>query len=243
MAERCPSPDHEYRRSSERHFHTLDLSEWHACQSPVRSDLLAHPLRDASLQTGHRYFLVLAMAGNLFTGTGYFLFSGVFNFGDWATVIRGLQPHWRWQVGLVVLGLGSYYASMLVVAASMKPFQRKDENSRRLRALCWTPYFTDGTLAGIGALFNPLGLFYVLASALPSTLGANAGMLSLPGMIRRPSSDGEGQVEPIRRNLIWIATSAVGSLFFILVLGRGITWSMGLPRSMRQTVKRQVTVR
>src|SRR5689334_9554963 len=29
------------------------------------------------------YFLVLAMAGNLFTGTGYFLFSGVANFGDW----------------------------------------------------------------------------------------------------------------------------------------------------------------
>ena len=38
-----------------------------------------------------RYFLVLAMAGNLFTGTGYFFFSGVTNFGDWAAVIRGLR--------------------------------------------------------------------------------------------------------------------------------------------------------
>jgi hypothetical protein len=37
-----------------------------------------------------RYFLVLAMAGNLFTGTGYFFFSGVMNFGAWAAVIRGL---------------------------------------------------------------------------------------------------------------------------------------------------------
>src|SRR5436853_7526208 len=47
-----------------------------------------------------RYFLVLAMAGNLFTGTGYFLFSGVANFGDWAAVIKGLQPHWMWRLGL-----------------------------------------------------------------------------------------------------------------------------------------------
>jgi hypothetical protein len=172
-----------------------------------------------------RYFLVLAMAGNLFTGTGYFLFSGVFNFGDWADVIRGLQPHWMWRVGLVVLGVASYFASMLVVAAGMKPFQGGPESSRRLRILCWTPYFTDGILAGIGGLFNPLGLFYVIASALPSTLGANAGMLSLPGMMRSGRRSKTLPVEPLRRNVAWIATSAVATLLFIFVLGRGITWS------------------
>lgn len=172
-----------------------------------------------------RYLLVLAMAGNLFTGTGYFLFSGVFNFGDWAAVIRGLEPHWMWQVGLVLVGLASYYASMRVVVAKMRPFQSKGDSSRRLRGLCWTPYFTDGILAGVAGLFNPLGLFYVIASALPSTLGANAGMLSLPSMMRGGSSGEEGQGEPIRRNTAWIATSAVASLLFILVLGRGITWS------------------
>ena len=52
--------------------------------------LLLRPQRYAPAT---RYFLVIAMAGNLFTGTGYFLFSGVFNFGDWAAVIRG------WQIG------------------------------------------------------------------------------------------------------------------------------------------------
>ena len=170
------------------------------------------------------YFLVLAMAGNLFTGTGYFLFSGVFNFGDWAAVIRGLQPHWMWQVGLVVLGLASYYASMLV-AAKLMPLLGKAESSGRLRMLCWTPYVTDGMLAGVAGLFNPLGLFYVIASALPSTLGANAGMLSLPSMMQGRNRGAEGQGEPIRRNTAWIAASAVASLLFILVLRRGITWS------------------
>jgi hypothetical protein len=172
-----------------------------------------------------RYFLVLAMAGNLFTGAGYFLFSGALNFGDWAEVIRGLQPHWMWRAGLVVLGVASYYASMLVVAAEMKPFQSYGKGSRRVRTLCWTPYFTDGILAGLGGLLNPLGLFYVIASALPSTLGANAGLLSLPGMIGRWRTAKEGRVESIPRSVAWVATAAVASLLFIFLLGHGITWA------------------
>src|ERR1700751_1568544 len=82
-----------------------------------------------------RYFLVLAMAGNLFTGTGYFFCSGVTNFGDWAAVIQGLQPHWMWQLGLILVGMASYYASMLLVAGALKPFQEKSPPSRPLRVL------------------------------------------------------------------------------------------------------------
>ncbi len=77
------------------------------------------------------YFLVLAMAGNLFTGTGYFLFSGVANFGDWKQVITGLHPQWAWRVGLIVLGAVSYYASMLLVSAKLRAFQGRE--SRTLR--------------------------------------------------------------------------------------------------------------
>jgi hypothetical protein len=167
-----------------------------------------------------RYFLVLAMAGNLFTGTGYFLFSGVSNFGDWEAVIRGLQPHWMWRLGLVVLGVASYYASMLLVAAKLRPFLL-----HRMRLLCWTPYFTDGILAVLGGLFNPGGWFYILVSALPSTLGANAGLLSLPSLMRHGSRDEEPQVGPILRSTAWIATAAIASLLFVLVIGRGLTWT------------------
>jgi hypothetical protein len=181
-------------------------------------------LKPKHYQPAARYFLVLAMAGNLFTGTGYFFFSGVSNFGDWAAVIRGLQPHWMWQLGLVVLGVASYYASMLLVAAQLRPL-RGDEGPRRLRGLCWTPYFTDGILAGVSGLLNPAGLFYVIASALPSTLGANAGLLSLPGMMLRQSGGEEEQVGPIRRSTAWIVAGAIASLLFIFVLGRGLTWS------------------
>jgi hypothetical protein len=167
------------------------------------------------------YFLVLAMAGNLFTGTGYFLFSGVMNFGDWAAVIRGLQPYWLWRLGLVVSGAASYYASMLLVAAKLRGFYH--EGPQRLRSLCWTPYFAEGILAGVAGVLNPAGLFYVIASALPSTLGANAGLLSLPSMMpRRSEQEPIGRIE---QSPGWIAAGLIASLFFILILGRGISWS------------------
>jgi len=166
------------------------------------------------------YFLVLALAGNLFTATGYFLFSGVANFGDWKTVIEGLPPHWLWRVGLIVLGAASYYGSMLLVMTKLRPFQ--GPNPRSVRWVCWTPYFTSGALAGLAALFSPFGLFYMIASALPSTLGANAGLLSLPGLMRCGQRSEEGLV--IARSVPWIVAGFITSLIFIFVLGRGITW-------------------
>ena len=130
-----------------------------------------------------------------------------------------------WQAALVVLGTASYYASMLLVAAKLKPFYGRDEGPRRLRMLTWTPYFTDGILAGLAGLFNPLGLFYIVAAALPSTLGANAGLLSLPSLMQRWRRGEEQQLGPMRRSAAWIAAAAVASLLFIFALGRGFTWS------------------
>jgi hypothetical protein len=183
-------------------------------------------LRNASRYSpALRYFFVLAMMGNLFTATGYFFFSGVANFGDWAVVIHGLQPYWLWRVGLIVLGVASYYASMLLVAAELRPFHKPDTGWRRIRGLSWTPYFTDGILAGVAGLLNPAGLFYVIASALPSTLGANAGLLSLPSIMRMRNRSANESLPPIQRSLGWLAAGVIVILLFIFVLGRGISWS------------------
>ncbi len=164
------------------------------------------------------YFLILTMAGNLFAGTGYFLFSGVTNFGDWADVIQGLEPHWAWRAGLIALGAASYYASMLIVAHGLRRFPG------RVRVLTWIPYFTEGVLAGVAGVFNPAGLFYVIASALPSTLGANAGMLSLASLMRgwKPR---EKVAAPIHRSWLWIGTGAAAAVLFIVVLGRGVRFT------------------
>jgi hypothetical protein len=44
-----------------------------------------------------RYFLLITCAFNLFTGTGYFFFSGVTNFGDWAAVMLGSDWCVTWE--------------------------------------------------------------------------------------------------------------------------------------------------
>jgi hypothetical protein len=167
-----------------------------------------------------RFFLVMGMAGNLFTGTGYFMFSGVANFGDWAAVIQGWEPRWAWRVGLIVLGAVTYYVAMLLVAAELKGFRRGDM-PRRIRGLAWTPYFTEAVVGTLGGLMNPAGLFYVIASGIPATMGANAGMLSLPWMVGRTDGDGVGV---IRRDWRWIGAAVVLAVLFIFVLGRGLTW-------------------
>jgi hypothetical protein len=179
------------------------------------------------------YFFVLALAADLFTATGYFFYSGVAGFGDWAAVIDGFQPHWLWRLGLIVVGAASYYASMLLVRAEFLPFREPDPASRRIRWLCWIPYISEGVIAGVSGLLNPLGLFYVFSAALSSSLGANAGLLALPGMMRvKPGSETTSQtiadvdpVPPIERSIAWIITGAIASLLFIFVLGRGLTWS------------------
>ena len=56
-----------------------------------------------------RYFFWLLMTFNLFDAGGYFLFSGIGNFGDWAAVVAGWQPPWAWRVGLVALGTVAYF--------------------------------------------------------------------------------------------------------------------------------------
>lgn len=170
-----------------------------------------------------RYFLILLIAGNLFSGSGYFLFSGIINFGDWAEVIKDLPHHWLWRVGLVVLGVVSYYLSMLVVASQLRAFLPDEAVSRRVRTLAWTPYLAEGVLAGFAGILNPAGLFYVIASALPSTLGANAGMLSLPSLMRGWKRNQPEPVAPISRSGGWIAVAIVVGLFFVVVLGRGVT--------------------
>jgi hypothetical protein len=172
-----------------------------------------------------RYFLVLATAGNLFTSTGYFFFSGVTNFGDWASFVTGLQPHWAWQLGLVMIGAAAYYASMLLIWASLVPYLSRTNRGPRLRRLCWAPYFTDGILSGIAGVLNPAGIFYVIASALPSTLGANMGLLVTPFSLHPRDLPEQQRVGPITRSATWIVAGAISAVFFVVLLGRGIHWS------------------
>ena len=170
-----------------------------------------------------RYFFLLSLAFNLFTGTGYFFFSGVTNFGDWAVVIGGLQPHWLWRTLLVVVGIAAYYGAVLVVGSGLVRYVGvARDDARRLWKLTLIPYLWATLLVCAGGLLNPLGIQLVWQSALPGTAGADSGLLWLQYYIPKGTIPERGS-ERIGRSYGWIAVAVALSLVFIFVLGRGIT--------------------
>src|SRR6266851_7182489 len=119
-----------------------------------------------------RYFILIACAFNLFTGTGYFFFSGVTNFGDWAAVISGLHPHWLWRMLLVVGGAAAYYAAVRVVGIGLVRYvgvPRDQQN--RMRKLTILQYFSAIVLLSLAGLLNQFGIQLLWQSALPATAG------------------------------------------------------------------------
>jgi hypothetical protein len=183
--------------------------------------LLLRGLRSASAPT--RLFLLLSCAFNLFTGTGYFFFSGVTNFGDWAGVIDGLEPHRVWRAGLIVAGIVAYWAAIVVVGTALVRYMGVARNDRRRYwRICLTSYFSAIAVSTLGGLMNPIGLQYVVLSALPATAGADCGLLWMGYYVPR-SAVPERDEAPVSRQWTWIGVGAATALAFIFLLGRGIT--------------------
>lgn len=170
-----------------------------------------------------RSFLVLCCTFNLFGGTGYFFFSGVTNFGDWAEVIRGVYPHWFWRTLLIVVGISAYFAAVRIVGALIVRYLGIPRNDhRRLRRFTFTAYFSAIVISSLGGLLNPIGMQLMWESALPATAGAYSGLLWLQYYIPQQAVP-ERKSEPFPRNYRWILAAVALGFVFIAVLGRGIT--------------------
>jgi len=172
--------------------------------------------RDNRASARVRFFLLIASAFNLLSGTGYFLFSGVTNFGDWADVTAGLKPSWAWRTLLIVVGAVAYYGALRLVGRALGA-----QPAQRIRGLMIPAYLTAVSLACVAALSNPFGPQLMWQSALPSTAGANAGLVWMQYYV--PRSEAPAECEAITRTLGWIGAAVVAALVFILVLGRGVT--------------------
>lgn len=176
-----------------------------------------------SLPVPTRYFLLIGCAFNLFTGTGYFLFSGVTDFGDWAVVIRGLHPHWLWRALLVAVGASSYYAAVLVVGIGLvRHLGILREQQGRLRKLTIVPYFSAILLASVAGLLNPLGIKLLWQSALPATAGGQSGLLWLRYSIPR-GTEPRRTTDNLDRSYSWIIGAVALAVIYVAVLGRGVT--------------------
>ncbi|MGH9735143.1 MAG: hypothetical protein ACRD8A_11210 [Candidatus Acidiferrales bacterium] len=176
--------------------------------------------RNASIHT--RLFLFFSCAFNMFAGTGYFFFSGVTDFGDWAQVIAGLPRHALWRTLLVIVGIAAYYGAVWVVGIAFVRYLGVSLNEARRR---WTivlfGYFSAIVLAAAAAAPNPLGIMLMWESALPATAGAQSGLLWWQYYIPKKTAPARASSN-VGRSYRWIAATVVCGAVFVFVLGRGI---------------------
>jgi hypothetical protein len=176
-----------------------------------------------------KYFFWLAMTVNLFSASGYFVFSGVGGFGDWARFIQGLGSQWAWRIGLTLFGAVTYLLAAWFSLRELRPLIGSDKNLRYRRAvgLSWIPYFTGGVLACIAGAFNPAGLILVALSAAASTFGGTSGLLWMTEWLKGDTIPlgSEAEPLPIPRSWGWIVTAAIAACAFVAVLGPGLSFA------------------
>ena len=176
-----------------------------------------------------KYFFWIATALNLFTATGYFLFSGIGGIGDWAAFIQGLSPQWVWRTALAIFGAVTYWLAACISLLELRPLIGSDKAQRYRRAvrLLSIPYFAGGILMCIAGAFNPHGMILILISAAASTFGGTSGLMWTPSLLRGTLIPYGPPAEPapIRRSWPLIVASCAIALVFVVVLGPSLRFT------------------
>jgi hypothetical protein len=163
-----------------------------------------------------RYFLWVLAAFNLLSGAGYFMFSGIFAFGDWYEVIRGMPHEGTVRVGMTLFGAGLYTLTVWLLALGVRPFvgERKTYN-----VVGRLPYLAAGIFSCVAGVFDPLGLKLLFVSTIPAAFGGSSGMLWADELMPRTAPE---KALVLKRAVGWWIAAAVIGISYVVVLGRGI---------------------
>ena len=173
-----------------------------------------------------RYFLWLFASVNLLNGTGYLLFSGILDLGDWAVVISELEPHWAWRVLIAVSGAALYVGVVRLISANMISLIRSGQIDRKeMRRLIFPAYVTGGLVLVAGAALNRVSPSLILLSGVSSGFGAMAGLAFVPGLVEERTVGAASAAPPLPFSPAWVAVGVLVALVFIAVLGPGIRLS------------------
>lgn len=170
------------------------------------------------------FFLWLFASVNLFAATGYLLYSGLANIGDWANIVRGLKPAWLWHLVLIAIGAPGYW---LATRWAMDRLGRRIQSAGgRVRAAyryTLASYIAIAAFAIVGGMFEPDGAFLVLISAAAASLGGMSALAWGPQLLQDPRV-GRPEEEPLQvpRDARWIIAAALVVLVWAAVLGPGL---------------------
>jgi hypothetical protein len=166
-----------------------------------------------------RYFLWIFAALNLLPGAGYFMLSGIFDFGDWSAVIRGLPHQAALRIGMTIFGIGLYVLVVRLLAIAIRPFVADRPMYNTVGRL---PYYAACLFSCIAGAFDPLGIKLLLVSTMPAAFGGSSGLMWADNLIPRPAPD---RPLTVQRQPAWWVAAAVLGLAYIIVLGRGIQFA------------------
>ena len=172
--------------------------------------------RSAGDRANIRYFLWIFAALNLLPGAGYFLFSGIFGFGDWQQVILGLPHQIALRIGMTVFGAGLYVLVVRLLAVSVSTFFALTGR----RTTPWdASHITQHAFSVVLLGLRPSGLKLLFVSTIPAAFGGSSGLMWADSLL--PPAVAEGRLLVQRKPVWWIAAVVLG-IAYIVVLGRGL---------------------
>jgi hypothetical protein len=159
-------------------------------------------------RSNFRIFFVLVFAYAAFWNLGYMVKSGIGYKGDWHFLIEGLEPAGIWHIGLTIAGVGSYLATMRMLA----PIWPRGED---LTSASFTivSLLAAAMLSAAAGYLDPRGTHIVVSDALPSSLASIGlvlvGLREKSGVAVIPSP-------------AWFMAGLASATFFVAILGPGL---------------------
>jgi len=168
-----------------------------------------------------RYFFWILAALNLLPGAGYFLLSGIFGFGDWNEVIRGLPHQAALRILMTLFGAALYVWVVRLLAVALRPFVPE---RRAYNTVGRLPYYAAGLFSCAAGALDPLGIKLLLVSTVPAAFGGSSGLLWADALIPRTPPAPEKILTVDRAPIWWVAAILLGACYIFFV-GRGIQFA------------------
>jgi hypothetical protein len=205
------------------HLSSLHPDRWVAAGGTIVNLIVGTASLIASRCAGNRanirYFLWLLAALNLLPGTGYFMLSGIFGFGDWSEVIRGLPHQVALRTGMAFAGVVLYLLVARLLAVAIRPYV---PDKRTYNTVGRLPYYAAGLFSCAAGLLDPLGLQLLFVSTIPAAFGGSSGLIWADNLMPRKIPE---QILVVRREPGWWVLAILLGASYVFFLGRGIQFA------------------